>query len=51
MAELGLQAIAFPDEGAGKRFGTYFPGYEKIICGKQRIGDQRLVTIHVRASV
>jgi len=41
-----FDAIAFPDEGAGKRFGTYFPGYEKIICGKQRIGDQRLVTIH-----
>jgi phosphoribosylpyrophosphate synthetase len=29
-----VNAIAFPDEGAKKRFGDMFPGFEIIICGK-----------------
>jgi len=42
-----FDAIAFPDEGAAKRFGGMFPTWEnKIICGKVRIGDQRVITIH-----
>jgi phosphoribosylpyrophosphate synthetase len=38
-------AIAFPDEGACKRFGRAFPGYEKAICAKTRDGDRRFVTL------
>jgi len=39
-------AIAFPDEGACKRFGKGFPRFELITCGKKRgEGDQRVVTI------
>mmetsp|Transcript_17500 Transcript_17500/g.26035 ORF Transcript_17500/g.26035 Transcript_17500/m.26035 type:complete len:333 (-) Transcript_17500:125-1123(-) len=38
-------AIAFPDAGACKRFGGVFNGYHVITCGKQRVGDQRVVTI------
>eukprot|EP00041_Stephanoeca_diplocostata_P032769 m.1061051 g.1061051 ORF g.1061051 m.1061051 type:complete len:305 (+) comp24209_c0_seq122:380-1294(+) len=46
-AECEYDAIAFPDEGAKKRFGTFFPGFDLIICGKVRQGDKRIVTIHV----
>ncbi len=39
-------AIAFPDEGACKRFGRGFPGFDLVTCGKKRgEGDQRTVTI------
>ncbi|MFC1598622.1 ribose-phosphate pyrophosphokinase-like domain-containing protein [Patescibacteria group bacterium] len=38
-------AVAFPDEGARKRFGRFFPGYYKIICDKIRDGDKRYITI------
>ena len=38
-------AIAFPDEGAYKRYGQYFNGYEKIICEKRRVGEDRVITI------
>ena len=41
-------AIAFPDDGAQKRFGRYFedrPDWEHIICAKVRQGDKRIVTI------
>lgn len=39
--------VAFPDDGAYKRFGPYFKqyGYDTVICGKERIGDKRVVTI------
>jgi ribose-phosphate pyrophosphokinase len=38
--------IAFPDEGAEKRFGGQFNRYGKIICGKKRgEGDSRIVRI------
>lgn len=38
-------AIAFPDDGAHKRFGDKFKDYETIICQKVRDGDRRIVTI------
>jgi len=37
--------IAFPDEWAKKRFSSYFEWYEKILCSKVRIWDERHVTI------
>jgi len=38
--------IAFPDEGAQKRFGNRFPSYEQVICSKVRTSaDGRKVTI------
>ena len=43
-----ITAIAFPDDGAAKRFGRTFKsaGFEEIvICGKKRDGDKRIVTI------
>ena len=38
-------AIAFPDEGAQKRFGGMFPDRHIILCHKSRRGDNREVTI------
>jgi len=38
-------AVAFPDEGARKRFARFFPGYYQIICDKIRDGDDRHITI------
>jgi ribose-phosphate pyrophosphokinase len=39
-------AIAFPDEGAYKRFHNQFKDYKKlIICNKIRDGDKRIVSI------
>eukprot|EP01090_Pellita_catalonica_P008573 TRINITY_DN1954_c0_g1_i1.p1 TRINITY_DN1954_c0_g1~~TRINITY_DN1954_c0_g1_i1.p1 ORF type:complete len:150 (-),score=29.01 TRINITY_DN1954_c0_g1_i1:435-884(-) len=38
-------AVAFPDEGACKRFGKKFKGYEIIICTKVRDGKKRIVTL------
>jgi len=38
-------AIAFPDEGAYKRFKRYFDGYDLIICEKRRIDGKRVITI------
>jgi len=39
-------SIAFPDEGAFKRFGSFFSGYDTIICGKRREGNDRIVVIY-----
>jgi phosphoribosylpyrophosphate synthetase len=41
-------AIAFPDDGAHKRFGTLFAGtnYPIVICSKIRDGDKRITTIN-----
>jgi phosphoribosylpyrophosphate synthetase len=44
--EYNFTAIAFPDEGACKRFGCNFDGYELVTCAKKRIGDSRQVVIH-----
>ncbi|NCC24239.1 MAG: hypothetical protein EOM25_03420 [Deltaproteobacteria bacterium] len=38
-------AIAFPDQGAWKRFGRMFPEYPQIVCLKARHGDQRGVIV------
>ncbi|CAB3981682.1 ribose-phosphate pyrophosphokinase 4-like [Paramuricea clavata] len=38
-------SIAFPDEGAFKRFHTQFEEYPTIICIKQREGNKRIVKI------
>eukprot|EP01097_Dermamoeba_algensis_P006008 TRINITY_DN3785_c0_g1_i1.p1 TRINITY_DN3785_c0_g1~~TRINITY_DN3785_c0_g1_i1.p1 ORF type:complete len:360 (+),score=53.77 TRINITY_DN3785_c0_g1_i1:163-1080(+) len=38
-------SIAFPDEGAKKRFWRYFEKYEVILCSKVRDGDKRVVKI------
>eukprot|EP01038_Epipyxis_sp_PR26KG_P008996 gene8996-12136_t len=42
-----IDCIAFPDDGAAKRFGTMFKdmGYEIVTCGKTRNGDKRVVSI------
>lgn len=39
------EVIVFPDDGAAKRFKDIFPGVPRIICGKVRDGDTRIVTI------
>lgn len=38
-------AVAFPDEGAYKRFGEMFDEYPQIFCHKLRRGSERKVTI------
>lgn len=38
-------AIAFPDAGAYKRFGTQLSDFPQIVCEKVRIGDERKITI------
>ncbi len=38
-------SVAFPDEGAWKRFGRMFPEFPQIVCLKARQGDRRGVLI------
>lgn len=38
-------AIAFPDDGAHKRFYTKFPEFPTVVCIKQRVGDERIVKV------
>jgi phosphoribosylpyrophosphate synthetase len=48
MEQEGIDCVAFPDDGAAKRFGAMFADMdiETIVCGKTRgEGDTRLVTI------
>jgi phosphoribosylpyrophosphate synthetase len=42
-----ITSVAFPDDGAAKRFGHFFRrlGYDIIVCGKVRVGTKRIVTI------
>ena len=43
-----IDAVAFPDEGAQKRFGKMFQSLTQgrlIVCGKKRVGDTRKVFI------
>eukprot|EP01038_Epipyxis_sp_PR26KG_P005455 gene5455-7549_t len=42
-----INAVAFPDDGAAKRFGAMFrkAGFDIIICGKVRDNDRRIVKI------
>jgi ribose-phosphate pyrophosphokinase len=37
--------IAYPDEGAMKRFHTMFDGFDEVVCTKVRKGAERLVTL------
>lgn len=37
--------IAFPDEGAAKRFSKEYAAYDQIICTKIRKGDERTISI------
>ena len=41
----GKFMIAFPDDGARKRFGNMFPGRDILICDKLRADENRIVTI------
>jgi len=43
----GVDAVAFPDDGAAKRFKHMFDPavYDIIVCGKVRDGDERRVTV------
>ena len=45
LREEGIDCVAFPDDGAAKRFKHMFDGFDIIICGKVRDGDERRVTI------
>ncbi|MFW6324714.1 MAG: ribose-phosphate diphosphokinase [Desulfovibrionales bacterium] len=38
-------AVAFPDEGAGKRFGRHFSDHPLVVCQKIRKDNQRIVTL------
>lgn len=38
-------SIAFPDEGAMKRFGGAFKNFDLILCSKVRDGDKRKVVV------
>lgn len=38
-------SIAYPDEGAWKRFHTLFGDYPEVICTKVRDGDKRIVRL------
>jgi phosphoribosylpyrophosphate synthetase len=40
-----IDSIAFPDDGANKRFGYLFKSFPLITCGKQREGNERIVKI------
>ena len=46
-----ITAIAFPDDGAAKRFRHMFEGesmgvtFEIVVCGKHRLGEERVVTV------
>ncbi len=42
-----IRCVAFPDDGAAKRFGGMFfdSGFEIVTCGKTRDGDKRTIII------
>eukprot|EP00624_Nannochloropsis_granulata_P002807 evm.model.NODE_24274_length_29257_cov_20.527943.5 len=43
----GVDCIAFPDDGASKRFAHMFAPLqlEMVTCGKTRDGDKRVITV------
>eukprot|EP01041_Mallomonas_annulata_P005677 gene5677-11457_t len=47
LKQTNVDCIAFPDDGAAKRFGSMFQGlgFEIVTCGKTRDGDKRVVYI------
>ena len=38
-------SIVFPDDGAYKRFSSFFPTWPMVVCNKVRDGDKRIITI------
>ena len=45
LPSIELPAVAFPDEGAWKRFGHWFGGYPLIVCHKLRDGRRRRIKV------
>lgn len=45
LADAGRVAIAFPDEGAWKRFGSSLKAFPQVLCQKVRVGGRRVVTL------
>ena len=45
LRQLDNPAVAFPDEGALKRFGRWFEGYPLIVCHKVREGRERRISV------
>ena len=45
LRRLDHPAVAFPDEGALKRFGRWFEAYPLIVCHKVREGRQRRISV------
>ncbi|KAJ8601844.1 hypothetical protein CTAYLR_002644 [Chrysophaeum taylorii] len=47
LREAGIRTVAFPDDGAAKRFKHFFSpdDFDIIVCGKLRDGDDRVVTV------
>ena len=45
LRHLDQPAVAFPDEGALKRFGRWFEEYPLIVCHKIREGRQRKISV------
>ncbi len=45
LTDIDNLAIAFPDEGAWKRFGRWFQEYPQIVCHKVRDGGRRQISI------
>jgi len=43
--QLDNPAVAFPDEGALKRFGRWFEAYPLIVCHKVREGQERRISV------
>ena len=37
--------VAFPDEGALKRFHSYVPELKHVVCGKRREGNDRIIKV------
>ena len=47
LRDTDIRSVVFPDDGAGKRFGSQFRhmGFNIIVCGKVRDGDRRRVLV------
>jgi ribose-phosphate pyrophosphokinase len=45
LKKTNVDCVAFPDDGAAKRFAHMFEGFATVTCGKVRDGDERRITI------
>lgn len=43
--QLTNEVIVFPDDGAAKRFSSFFKNFTCLTCSKKRIGDRRIISI------